>query len=344
VVTFNHCEQSCSVLDGFTIKHDVGLYGGGIYIACASPTIKNCYVTDNVADANDMGVGGLGGGIYVTGSGASPLILNDLILNNTASADPGGGGICADNGATPIVRNCTIARNEANTHGGGVFVSAGSGMGVEGSIIWDNHLGMSDAPDDVWAAGVLTANCTDIFRSSGSIEGDSNQAADPLFAAGTLGSFYLAAASACADAGRGLPQEELAARTTRPDGTVDRGQVDLGFHYEKHPIWIQEVWTGDANGNRKSSFSPGEPMTYNIRYTIEEPAATTCAAIGTVKRGTATYTRREKHQAGTYIMRISKIAPAAVGTKKTTVTMKLKNATKTTLFATDSVPLSFRVQ
>jgi len=345
VVIFKTCEQRCSVLDGFTIKQEVNELGGGIFVEGASPTIRNCYVTENVGDARDTGPGGRGGGIYVTGHGACPLIDNTLIYDNTATADPGGGGICIDNGASADIQHCTLNHNIANIHGGGLYVSATSSANVLDSIIWGNLAGTVDNSQDIWNDGLkLNMNWSDTSDLAPINTGVNNKNDAPGFIEGTLGRHYIDNSSPAVNAGDREPSAELAARTTHKDGNPDDGVVDLGFHYEKHPIWIAEAYTGDLNGTRQSVFSPGEPMTYNVKYIIEEPAGTTYAAICSGKRGAQTFSKSEKHPAGTYVLRIAKKAPAATGNKKATVTMKLKNAAKTTLISTDKVQVSFQVQ
>jgi hypothetical protein len=74
------------------------------------------------------------------------------------------------------------------------------------------------------------------------------------------------------------------------------------------------------------------------------PAHREHAAIATVKRGTQKFSKAQTHPAGTYVMSIKKMAPTTAGTKRATVTMKLKDAAKTTLIATDKVQIGFDVQ
>ena len=72
VSIFIRREDITSVLDGFTIQHGnmTGMIpenrGGGIYIVCSSPLIRNCIISDNDA-------GEYGGGIFSGGFEAQPV-------------------------------------------------------------------------------------------------------------------------------------------------------------------------------------------------------------------------------------------------------------------------------
>jgi hypothetical protein len=86
VVTFNSSETASSKLNGFTITDGLqnGYWGGGIFIAGASPTITGNVITGNHA--------AVGIGIYV--NGGSPLIQNNTITGNDqkGAGDGGEGG------------------------------------------------------------------------------------------------------------------------------------------------------------------------------------------------------------------------------------------------------------
>ncbi len=68
--------------------------------------------------------------------------------------------------------------------------------------------------------------------------GDGNIDADPLFAVGSLGDYYLSHKQAgqdddspCIDGGNGRPEElGLKKTTTRTDGKKDKRRVDMGYH------------------------------------------------------------------------------------------------------------------
>ena len=136
---FRNKETNASVLDGFTIKNGVHELGGGIYCNNASPTIKNCMITENRSVAPNLQ--GRGGGIYCFSSDA--VITACKIIDNSADSGHGGGvfftGSTAQNKSQPSLINCTISKND----GDGVFcyddlnpiikdctVSLNNGMGI----------------------------------------------------------------------------------------------------------------------------------------------------------------------------------------------------------------------
>ncbi len=138
--TFHNDETDASVLDGFTIRNGVHELGGGIYCNNASPTIKNCVITENRSVVPSLRGRG-GGGIYCFSSDA--VIIACKIIDNSANSDYGAGvlftGSTTQNKSQPSLINCTISKNE----GDGVFcyddvnpvikdctVSLNNGMGI----------------------------------------------------------------------------------------------------------------------------------------------------------------------------------------------------------------------
>ena len=140
VVTFSNGETASSVLSGFTIRNGLqnGLFGGGIYISSASPTITGNIITGNHA--------AVGCGIYV--NGGSPLIQNNTITANdqtdAGSSGEGGGGIFVSGSssapATPQIVGNTITNNgvENGGNGGGISVGYFSSPLIQGNLIQGN--------------------------------------------------------------------------------------------------------------------------------------------------------------------------------------------------------------
>ncbi|MAE40919.1 MAG: hypothetical protein CML07_08395, partial [Psychrobacter sp.] len=146
VFVFETSEDENAVLDGFTLKHGSAANGGGIYCSDASPTIKNCIITNNTA------TDGKGGGIYC--ESASPKILDCTITNNTATktgstnataTSMGGGIYCSQ--SDPTITNCQITDNlvqatggagnngsSASTSNGGNGTTGQAGSGYGGGI------------------------------------------------------------------------------------------------------------------------------------------------------------------------------------------------------------------
>ena len=113
--TFHNKETNNSILDGFTIKNGLHEKGGGIYCDFASPTIKNCVITENQA-GDPADYSGYGGGIYFYNSSA--IIEKCVITNNLVGSRFGGGGVYLtgewvgqNDIAKPTLINCTISEN-----------------------------------------------------------------------------------------------------------------------------------------------------------------------------------------------------------------------------------------
>jgi hypothetical protein len=105
--------------------------------------------------------------------------------------------------------------------------------------------------------------------------GEGNISDDPLFVKGPLGDYYLscraagqAADSPCIDAGSGTAESlGLDQLTTRTDGVLDAGIVDMGYHYPlalgQKPIIVCSL--------NSDEFSPGDLLV--ALYDIDNPGA-----------------------------------------------------------------------
>ena len=223
-----------------------GGYGGGIYCEDSSPRIINCLLSNNVTGDGGLGDlkcepegcigwpggdGGHGGGIYIWFSSA--VIEHCTITGNTTGLGGDGGGY----GAPPGARG----------RGGGIYV-LGQEPDIINSIFWGNSLGQ--------IYGNASVTYCDV---EGGYTGFGNFAADPRFVSGPRGDYYLSQITAgqannspCLDRG-----SDLAANTrmlncsTRTDGVVDTGIVDMGYHYgsccllKRHAADIDENWHVD---------------------------------------------------------------------------------------------------
>ena len=144
IVTFANGESSSAILRGFRIKGPKPsfVYGGGILITGASPTIRECLIDQNLAT-------GAGGGVRI--DGGAPTIEDCILYQNTASGfgqigggaffNPRGGGIAIDAGASVVVRRCVVATNEAGHtegYGGGIDVRGASTVRIESCRIVSN--------------------------------------------------------------------------------------------------------------------------------------------------------------------------------------------------------------
>lgn len=121
VIRFCSGEDSTALLSGFTIINGSGtrfalgwswsIYGGGIYITNANPTIKNVCVKDNTANA--------GAGIYC-GFSSSPDISYSKVISNMAFED-GGGIYCSGWESNLKLANVSVLHNSAINNGGGIL-------------------------------------------------------------------------------------------------------------------------------------------------------------------------------------------------------------------------------
>jgi hypothetical protein len=211
---------------GLTVSHCQFLYndaeyGGGMYNANCDQTvvISNCAFSRNDAGQDGAGMHNLL---------SRPLVKNCLFHLNEASRN--GGGMFNQESAPNII-NCTFADNSAGSLGGAIAGMNDEG-GIKNSILWDNS-----APQipDIPPHPVVTHSCV-----QGGYSGTGNIQNDPRFVSGALGQHYLyhqgvdgpQAQSPCVDAGSDpADRMGLSGLTTRSDGAVDTGQVDMGFHY-----------------------------------------------------------------------------------------------------------------
>src|SRR6185503_1819415 len=132
VVSFRSGETRAAVLRGFTIRGGKSInFGGGIYIASASPTVRGNVITGNqsctgvgiyssfgspLIQANRITAnviagctGGWGIGVYIGGNSAAEILDNEITGNTGAAAS--GGGLALFSAGNASVRNNVIARN-----------------------------------------------------------------------------------------------------------------------------------------------------------------------------------------------------------------------------------------
>jgi hypothetical protein len=127
IAYFHSGETGTSILSGFTIQNGIADKGGAIYCEESSPTITQCTIRRNNANAEP----GQGGAICLKSSSAS--ITYCQISDNTVSGTytSYGGGIYSS-ASSPNISNCTISGNTAATSGCCGLASYGGGAYIEG--------------------------------------------------------------------------------------------------------------------------------------------------------------------------------------------------------------------
>jgi hypothetical protein len=161
-VSFVNHENSQACLKGFTLVNGTGspnvpgaapAFGGGVIILGASPTITNNIISGNVTSSSTTGGGGgiwcagtsidstwapriegntisgntttvIGGGIGVLGN-MRPLILNNVITNNSVIEGDGGGIAILGRIDGSTLNGNYIVANESGDHGGGIYFGSG---------------------------------------------------------------------------------------------------------------------------------------------------------------------------------------------------------------------------
>ncbi|MCH7703107.1 MAG: VCBS repeat-containing protein [Planctomycetes bacterium] len=265
VVTASATDET-AILDGFTVTagHADGVAadgeGGGVHIILGSPTISNCVVVGNFADA--------GGGMYTLDG--SPVLFNCLFSGNSGGV---GGGLRAS-GGFPTLVNCTFGDNHALSIGGGIYVFSGA-VGVTNCILWGNTGEVDptiEASQILLLASTAVVSYTDI-EGLDTFAGNGNIGSDPLFV-DPGADFHLSPGSPCIDAANndmvprdssdldgdgdtsepasldldGNPRfvDDPATEDTGIPGTPGPPVVDMGVH----EFQVQKkLCEGDANGD-----------------------------------------------------------------------------------------------
>ncbi|RJP21299.1 MAG: hypothetical protein C4520_09805 [Candidatus Abyssobacteria bacterium SURF_5] len=234
--------------------------GGALYVDGASPIISGCTFSDNVAFFH-------GGAIYA--ADAAVTVENSAIIANESLV--GGGGMTFFFSSSDII-NCIIGENLTDSYGGGIDAShstltltsstirgnsaweAGGGVAFYDSnavlsncILWQDSAWEGDEIY-LWEQSSVSVEYSDVMGGAAAAKieigstlewADGNLDADPLFADGPLGDYYLSqlaagqsADSPCVDAGSDTAEAlGLDAYTTRTDHQQDGGMVDMGYHY-----------------------------------------------------------------------------------------------------------------
>lgn len=204
VITITSIGNIRENIDGFTIKNGKAELGGGIYSTWANLTITRCIITGNSATYD-------GGGIYC--SSAYPIVVGNIISNNTVSTGTGGGISCSQ----AVLTNNTIVANTASGAGGGVNCSY--------STVSNN---------------IISHNSSSISSYSSTLQNNYTSTA-PGFVDEANGDYHLTANSPCVNAGTNkapyLPETDMDSETR-----IMAGMADIGAdEYTMDPISIKTI-------------------------------------------------------------------------------------------------------
>ncbi|MFZ4414047.1 MAG: hypothetical protein ACOYOV_13265 [Bacteroidales bacterium] len=183
-----------AILDGFTVKGAWGTqYGGGIYNDGASPTIRNCVITNN-----HCYVGG-GGAFNWSGKRCKPSFINCLVVNNIAAS---GAGIW-NRAAQSLMVNSTIANNTSSGDGSAVWNGMGGASVFNNCILWGNTGGVSSTGKQIYGGATLNYSCyiNGTGQNDGTITASNCITTDPQIMNAAANDFRIVGSSPCTDAG-----------------------------------------------------------------------------------------------------------------------------------------------
>ncbi len=251
-----------SVLDGFILTGGECSTGGGLFFSgVTSATVANCTIQGNSAGSDSLGGGGLyctlaspylrscsfsnniaanvGGAIYLANS--SPVFEGCSIQGNTALA---GGALACEN-SSPTFTNCMMNENTAYITGSGLYCDDSTSSLIHCTIA-GNHYGLYSATGITCTNSHLKLQNSILWNSGPEIQLDSSTAqvtysniqggwpgkgninVYPAFVDVTGGNWRLAEGSPCIDSGTiALDVTTDSSGNPRPGGD---GKVDMGAY------------------------------------------------------------------------------------------------------------------
>jgi hypothetical protein len=227
VVTMPDAATSATRIDGFTIRNGRATNGAGAYCTGGSPVIANNTIIGNMATAEGTGYGG--GGIYVASGNAD--IHNNRICGNSACF--GGGIYCWGN--SPKIFNNTIVSN-SGSEGGGIGCYDSCSASISNNIIAFNSSGIFKATS---GSVTLRNNCVyenGVYNYSGVSAGTGDTSVDPKLASVQYANLHIQSNSPCINAGY---DAALQSCTTDADGQirVQGSHVDIGADESNGTQW-----------------------------------------------------------------------------------------------------------
>ena len=214
VVNFSNGEGPDSIIEGFTLQNGSAIWGSGVSVVFAAPTIVS-----NIIQNNDSPIGGFGAGVgglygsptveqnllrYNTGDGqslsgviafvndSSPLVADNLLVSNFCRAI----NLVLPVTSTPVVINNTIVGNPVgvggNIYGPGVF---------ENNILFNNDIGVWVGGNIIVWANNLVYGGSILYVGQDLTGTNGNISADPLLVDPASGDYHLQAGSPAIDSG-----------------------------------------------------------------------------------------------------------------------------------------------
>ncbi|NQU06491.1 MAG: right-handed parallel beta-helix repeat-containing protein [Calditrichaeota bacterium] len=159
VALFTNGESRDAILNGFLLLNGSGnrvniggqnwYVGGAVFIQYARPTIENCIMLGNSTE-------NAGGGMFMWGSGTTPLIRKCQIIGNSSSF---GGGLSIRDNCNPVFVDTEIIGNEVSNSGGGLYLDNNGYPTFERCIFRDN-VAAYGAGMSLWDSRPTLINCT----------------------------------------------------------------------------------------------------------------------------------------------------------------------------------------
>lgn len=138
-----------SLTGGTLSRNAASASGGAVFLNGAAMTLSGSSVEGNSA-------GEYGGGVHLTGSGAS-LVMTDGSITGNSTAKYRGGGVNAGGNTSFTMSGGTISGNTAQTQGGGVCVQNNAAMTMTGGTITGNTAVSGGSGIDLHGAGSTLA-------------------------------------------------------------------------------------------------------------------------------------------------------------------------------------------
>lgn len=245
--------------------------GGGLNLLSGTQTITGCVIHKNSSDGynslSSMASGG-GGGAFVI-SPAAPRFVNCLIVNNSYD------GIKAFSG-TAILLNCTVSGNGVgfNTYAGDLYPT--------NCLFWgngDDLLSLNVAGE--WFPNYCYFKDGDSQGVNGCITGDAK----------IERGYRLGAGSVCIDAGIGTVVQALGGSnyTTQTDGTLDSGNVDIGYHYTNALAFTDYYVKPEGSDGNSGTNWAGAFATITKALSMAQEGTRISIASGTYTNGSETF-------------------------------------------------------